>query len=70
MQRRAIPLIRPMLATAGPLPAGDDWAYELKWDGVRAVAYLDAGPLRLLSRCRLRCSPPVPLKCLISGWRR
>jgi bifunctional non-homologous end joining protein LigD len=23
--------------------------YELKWDGVRAVAYLDGGPLRLLS---------------------
>lgn len=53
-QRRATPLIRPMLATAGPLPPppGDDaeWAYELKWDGVRAVAYLGARPYRLLSR--------------------
>jgi bifunctional non-homologous end joining protein LigD len=43
-----------MLATAGPLPpppgSDDDWAYELKWDGVRAVAYLGAGPYRLLSR--------------------
>lgn len=37
-------LIRPMLATARPLPPppgrADEWAYELKWDGVRAVAYL------------------------------
>ena len=52
--RRATGVIQPMLATAGPLPpppGGDlDWAYELKWDGVRAVAYLGAGPYRLLSR--------------------
>jgi bifunctional non-homologous end joining protein LigD len=44
-----------MLATPGqlqlPTAAEDDrWGYELKWDGVRAVAYLDSGPLRLLSR--------------------
>src|SRR6186713_3292137 len=53
-QRRSKRMIRPMLATAGPLPPppgrDDDWAYELKWDGVRAVAYLGAGPYRLLSR--------------------
>ena len=48
-----LPLIRPMLATAGELPAPaqeDRWAYEMKWDGVRVVAYLDGGELRLLSR--------------------
>jgi bifunctional non-homologous end joining protein LigD len=33
---------QPMLATAGPLPTGPGWAYELKWDGVRAIA--DLGP--------------------------
>ncbi len=27
----------PMLATAGPLPGGPLWAYEVKWDGFRAV---------------------------------
>ena len=44
-------LIRPMLATAGRLPTDDDaWAFEFKWDGVRAVAYVDGGRLRLLSR--------------------
>ena len=43
----------PMLATAGDLPPpGDDeaWGYEFKWDGVRAVAYVDAGRLALRSR--------------------
>ena len=31
-----------MLASAGPLPVGDGWAYEFKWDGVRAVAVVSA----------------------------
>jgi bifunctional non-homologous end joining protein LigD len=36
-------------ATELPEP-GPAWAAEFKWDGVRAVAYLSAGRLRLLSR--------------------
>jgi len=41
----------PMLARAGPLPRDDDrWAYEIKWDGVRALAYSEPGRLRLESR--------------------
>ncbi len=28
----------------------DDWLYEVKWDGVRAICYLDQGSLRLVSR--------------------
>jgi bifunctional non-homologous end joining protein LigD len=50
----AVPsLVRPMLAVAGPLPplAQDGrYGYELKWDGVRAVSYLDRGTVRVLSR--------------------
>ena len=43
-------LIRPMLATAGVLPPDDGgWAYEMKWDGVRAIVYIDDG-MRLYSR--------------------
>jgi bifunctional non-homologous end joining protein LigD len=43
--------IAPMLAAAGPLPSGDEgWAYEIKWDGVRAVVYSDGGRVRALSR--------------------
>jgi bifunctional non-homologous end joining protein LigD len=43
-------LIAPMLATLGDLPTGTGWAYEFKWDGVRAVSYLDAAGVRLFSR--------------------
>lgn len=42
--------VRPMLAAAGPLPAGPGWAYELKWDGVRALAEITDGVLRLYAR--------------------
>jgi len=30
-----------MLATGGDLPRGPGWAYEFKWDGVRALAVID-----------------------------
>ena len=41
----------PMMARLSKLPASDDgWAYEIKWDGVRAIAYLQPGRLRLESR--------------------
>ena len=43
--------VAPMLARAGSLPAEDDgWAYEIKWDGVRAIAYSRPGELHLESR--------------------
>ncbi|MGI8731558.1 MAG: DNA ligase D [Solirubrobacteraceae bacterium] len=50
--RRPMPAqIRPMLAQAGAVPsAGDDWAFEIKWDGVRALAYSDPGRIRFESR--------------------
>jgi bifunctional non-homologous end joining protein LigD len=53
-------LIRPMLATAGELPTEPGWAYEFKWDGVRAVGYVGHGRLRLLTRNDLEvaCSYP------------
>jgi bifunctional non-homologous end joining protein LigD len=43
--------IQPMLAVPGSLPGSDDgWAYEVKWDGVRAVVYVSGGRARALSR--------------------
>jgi len=42
--------VEPMLATAGELPAGDGWAYEVKWDGVRAIASCDRGTVIVRSR--------------------
>jgi bifunctional non-homologous end joining protein LigD len=43
--------IEPMLAVAGALPGRDEgWAYEFKWDGVRAIVYVDGGRVRALTR--------------------
>jgi bifunctional non-homologous end joining protein LigD len=43
--------ILPMLAGAGELPAREErWSFEVKWDGVRAIAYLKPGRLHLESR--------------------
>ncbi len=39
-----------MLAATGPLPTGLGWAYEFKWDGVRAIAQLTGGRARLYAR--------------------
>ena len=42
---------KPMLATlAKELPGGDDWLYEVKWDGYRATAYVRGGEAQFLSR--------------------
>ncbi len=42
---------RPMLATLGEqLPEGDDWSYEVKWDGYRALALKEGPRVRLSSR--------------------
>lgn len=43
----------PMLAKAGPVPpAREDasWAYEIKWDGVRAVCFSEPGRMRFVTR--------------------
>jgi bifunctional non-homologous end joining protein LigD len=43
--------LAPMLATPGELPADKDrWAYEFKWDGIRALVWSEGGRARALSR--------------------
>jgi bifunctional non-homologous end joining protein LigD len=43
--------VEPMLAKLATLPADESqWAFEVKWDGVRAIAHSEPGRLRLLSR--------------------
>jgi bifunctional non-homologous end joining protein LigD len=39
-----------MLASAGAPPSGPGWAFEFKWDGVRAIAAVAGDQLRLYSR--------------------
>jgi len=53
--------IVPMLARPGELPRPEDgWAYEIKWDGVRALAYCQPGELRLESRNLLDITAKYP----------
>jgi bifunctional non-homologous end joining protein LigD len=44
--------LAPMLAAPGSPPSGRlaEWAVEMKWDGVRALAFISGGRLRLVSR--------------------
>jgi bifunctional non-homologous end joining protein LigD len=50
-----------MAAVTGTLPADDEqWAFEVKWDGVRAVTYVDGGRLRMESRNLLDITPRYP----------
>ena len=43
--------MRPMLATpTTTIPVGDRWAHEVKWDGMRVLADVSEGRLRLSSR--------------------
>ncbi|BDH13917.1 non-homologous end-joining DNA ligase [Streptomyces hygroscopicus] len=48
------PVIRPMLATVGPLPAEYEetaWAFEAKWDGARCIVNTPGdGTIRLITR--------------------
>ena len=44
--------VAPTLAEIGKgtPPGTDDWIFEVKWDGVRAMVYIDSGELRMISR--------------------
>jgi bifunctional non-homologous end joining protein LigD len=55
IHRERLPLpaaLTPMLASPGRAPVRDlgAWGVEFKWDGVRALAFIEGGRLRLMSR--------------------
>ena len=55
IHRERLPLpatLTPMLAAPGEQPRHhrEEWAVEMKWDGVRALAFIENGRLRLISR--------------------
>jgi len=53
--------VAPMLARTGKaLPVGENWAYEIKWDGVRAIGYAEGGRLKLESRNGNNITPRYP----------
>src|SRR5436305_5517313 len=54
-------LIQPMLATLVDEPFSDDeWLFEIKWDGYRAVGFVDNGKVRLVSRNQNEFTPEFP----------
>ncbi len=53
--------IHPMLATAIEKPFDSiEWLFEIKWDGYRAVAFIDGGQVRLVSRNQNDLSAQFP----------
>ena len=47
----ALPPVLPQLALSRvALPEGEDWSYEPKWDGFRAIAFVDGDEIYLQSR--------------------
>jgi bifunctional non-homologous end joining protein LigD len=53
--------LEPMLATLiEKAPRGEEWLYEIKWDGIRAIAFLDSEEVRITSRSGLRCERQYP----------
>jgi hypothetical protein len=42
-------LVEPMLPGTGELPAGEDWAVEFAWEGLRVLAYARPNRVRLLT---------------------
>jgi len=44
-------VVYPMLATLVEEPFDDpQWLYEVKWDGYRAITFLDGSSIKLVSR--------------------
>jgi len=62
------PVKRPMPATIHPMLAepveepfdGAEWLFEIKWDGYRAIAFVESGKVRLVSRNQNDLTPRYP----------
>ncbi len=53
--------LTPMSAfLAGHVPTGKNWLYEIKWDGVRALCFIENGSMYILSRTGNRCERQYP----------
>jgi bifunctional non-homologous end joining protein LigD len=61
--------IKPMLAVAGELPTDDEhWAFEIKWDGVRTILFVEGGRVRAQSRNDLDVTTAFPELADIGGF--
>jgi len=71
-KKQKIPIgIKPMLATLVDEPFDDpDWVYEVKWDGYRALGFVNNGEVQLLSRNNKSFNQKFyPIHQLLSKWK-
>jgi bifunctional non-homologous end joining protein LigD len=53
--------IAPMMARSGPLPPDErNWGFEVKWDGIRTICFLDHGHITLQGRNFSDFTPRYP----------
>src|SRR5207244_1463963 len=52
--------ISPMQAKPGPAFDSDEFLFEIKWDGTRAVCFIDHGTYRLVNRRRIDMTDRYP----------
>ncbi|RZA01988.1 MAG: DNA ligase D [Sphingobacteriaceae bacterium] len=61
--------IKPMKATLVDEPFDDpDWLYEVKWDGYRAVGFINKGDVQLISRNNLPFDKFYPINKILKSW--
>ena len=60
--RAAMPgFFAPMGASiAESIPRGDDWLFEVKWDGVRGLCFIEGGAVAIYTRNNNRCERQYP----------
>jgi len=62
--------IKPMKATLVDAPFDDpDWLYEVKWDGYRAVAFIDTKGAELISRNNIPFDKYYPINNILKDWK-
>jgi bifunctional non-homologous end joining protein LigD len=66
--REGLPrFVAPMLARSGPMPVGDGWAVEVKFDGMRLQLRRDGRAVCLRSRPGRDCTEEFPELAAIAG---
>jgi bifunctional non-homologous end joining protein LigD len=62
--------VKPMKATLIDEPFNDpDWLYEVKWDGYRAVSFLDKKEVTLISRNNIPFDKYYPINDILKTWK-